>query len=194
MILWSFRCENPKLCSVIRWTSILGTACSVDTVCGEVCWHCSLESSGIFLEENNSIHHFYCEGNGCLCKNLLLHFKAKTTTHRWCNHWYCELPAASSVTISHLSLSCRQGISTTQAWKPCCVCSVVWDSTGLWLLMLPVMWITNSSRYNSFLVRVATHPTLHFMSFVLLPAITVKEVSFFPLEANTRSTKYNRST
>lgn len=74
----------------------------------EVCQHCSLYcSSGLFLEENSSVHGFYRERNGLLHKNLQVHFKAKTRSHKGCNHQY-QVWAACSFLCYNPRLSCSQ--------------------------------------------------------------------------------------
>lgn len=74
----------------------------------EVCQHCSLDwSSGLFLEENSSVHSFCHERNGLLHKNLQVHFKAKTGSHKWCNQQY-QMWAACSFLCYNLTLSCSQ--------------------------------------------------------------------------------------
>lgn len=67
----------------------------------------------MFLEENNSIHHFYCQAQGCSHKNMLLYINIKTRW--WCNaiaKW--ELPTGPSVTISHPDLSGGQDVCSAQ--------------------------------------------------------------------------------
>lgn len=64
-----------------------------------------------------------------------------------------ELPAGFCY---RLSLSCRQAQDKLCSWLICAA------QHRLWLLGLPVMWISDSSMYCGVLVRIAIfHPLIH---------------------------------
>lgn len=76
--------------------------------------HFGLSSYRIFLRENHTSCHFYCQIKIISHNNLLLHFNIKAKTHRWHNHWYWVGAACRP------SLSCGQRMhNTTLAWAQC---------------------------------------------------------------------------
>lgn len=83
--------------------------CCSDPICAKV-----LQSSDrAVLETSNSVYCFHCQAEGCCHENMLLHFKIKTRTRRWCDCW-CQVGAAYRfVMISQLNL-CSQVISAVQ--------------------------------------------------------------------------------
>lgn len=104
----------------------------------------------IFFNENNSVHHFSCQIKRMFTWELVV-AALKARPCRWHNHrcrW--ELPTGSSLSAS--SWSYPAGRAHLQ------------HSTGLALVRLTVTWITNSSTYNSLLVRITTFGPLGYIA------------------------------
>lgn len=108
-----------------------------------------------FLQENNSI------SNACSHESFLLRSYIEARPHRWCNWWY---PVGTTLRLlcykELLILSCGQGTCATQHGL-----MATWDTQhrapqGFTYSGWPLIWITNSSKYNGLLVRLTTTTSL----------------------------------